>query len=63
MNLTTLGGRKFILSIGCGIVSSLLLWFGKLDANNYTMLIGFTIGAYITGGTIDNLKSMTKEEL
>lgn len=61
MNYTSLGGRKFILCIGCGVVSSILLWFGKLDANNYTMLIGFTIGAYIAGGTIDNIKNFTKE--
>ena len=61
MDITSLGGRKFILSVGCGIVSSILLWFGKLDANNYTMLIGFTIGAYITGGTIDNIKNSIKE--
>jgi hypothetical protein len=61
MSLTSLGGRKFILCVGCGIVSSLLLWFGKLDAANYTMLIGFTIGAYITGGTIDNIKGINKQ--
>lgn len=61
MDLTPLGGRKFVLCVGCGIVASFLLWYGKLDANNYTMLIGFTIGAYITGGTIDNIKNSLKE--
>lgn len=61
MDFSALGGRKFILCVGCGVVSSVLLWLGKLDASNYTMLIGFTIGAYITGGTIDNIKNLTKE--
>jgi hypothetical protein len=57
MDFTKLGGRKFILCLGCGLASTILLWFGKLTSNDYVMLIGFTIGAYITGGTIENVKA------
>jgi hypothetical protein len=62
MDLTFLGGRKFILTVGCGIVTSILLWFGKLTSADYTMLIGFTVGAYITGGTLENIKTLKNEE-
>ena len=41
------GGRTFLLTLGCGIVASLLLWFGKLDGGSYTTLILGTVGAYI----------------
>ena len=31
MDLDTFGGRRFLLSVGSGVVTSLLQWFGKLD--------------------------------
>lgn len=62
MNFETVGGRKFFLSVGCGVVSTVLLWFGKLTSSDFVMLAGFTVGAYITGGTLENIKTYTKEE-
>jgi hypothetical protein len=56
MNFETVGGRKFFLTIGCGIVSTVLLWYGKLTSGDFVMLAGFTVGAYIAGGTIENIK-------
>jgi hypothetical protein len=56
MNFNTLGGRKFVLTMGCGIVSTILLWFGKLTSADFVMITSFTIGAYIAGGTIENVK-------
>jgi hypothetical protein len=57
MNFNTIGGRKFFLTLGCGLVSTVLLWYGKLTSSDFVMLSGFTIGAYITGGTIENVKT------
>jgi hypothetical protein len=51
MNLTNLGGRRFLLTVGCGIVCTALLWAGKLDATNYRDLILGTVAAYIVGNT------------
>lgn len=49
MNLDTFGGRKFLLCVGCHLISSLLLWFGKLDGSAYTTIILASVGAYIAG--------------
>jgi len=52
------GGRKFLLSVGCALITSILVWFGKIDGTEYVSLIGFTVGAYIAGGTLDNIKKI-----
>lgn len=44
-----MGGRKFLLCVGCGAVTSLLLWFGKLESGSYTAIILGTVGAFIAG--------------
>jgi hypothetical protein len=44
-----MGGRKFVLCLGCGIVTTVLLWFGKLDGAAYTTVILGTVGAFIVG--------------
>ena len=59
--MTIPGGRKFALSVGCGVVTSCLLWFGKLGSGEYATIIVATIAAYITGGTVDNIKGKSSE--
>lgn len=44
-----LGGRKFVATIGCGIATTLLTWFAKIDAGTYQFVTIATVGAYITG--------------
>lgn len=44
-----LGGRKFILSMGAGIVSSLLLLAGVLTSSDYVLVVLGTVGAFIAG--------------
>lgn len=44
-----IGGTRFILAVGCGLVTSALLWFDKLDGGSYTTVILGTVGAYIAG--------------
>lgn len=56
MNIQTLGGRRFLLTVGCGIVSSILLWYGKLDTGSYTAIILGTVGAYIAANTVQKVK-------
>lgn len=59
MNFTIFGGRKFAMAMGAAIVTTALQWFGKLDPSGttYAAVILGTVGAYITAGTIDNLKA------
>jgi hypothetical protein len=49
--ITQLGGRRFLLTLGCGIATTILVWFGKIDGMTYSAVILGTVAAYITGNT------------
>lgn len=49
-NFEIVGGRRFMLCVGCGLMSSILVWFGKIDSAGYVTLTLGTVGAYITAG-------------
>jgi hypothetical protein len=51
------GDEKFILVVGCGFVDTVLVWFGKIDQNNYVTLTALTIGAYLTGKAVEGIAS------
>lgn len=46
-----IGGRKFILSMGAGIISSVLLAFGVLSSSDYVLVVLGTVGAFIAGNS------------
>lgn len=47
-----MGGRKFVATIGCGIATTLLTWFGKIDAGTYSLVTISTVGAFIGGNVL-----------
>lgn len=50
MNLIeSIGGRKFVMTLGCGVATTALTWFSKIDGNTYSLVIIATVGAYIAG--------------
>lgn len=51
--IENVGGRRFIATVGAGVVTSALQWFGKLDpaGTTYAMVILGTVGAFIGGNT------------
>ena len=53
MNLYTLGGRKFLLTLVSGAGTFLLVLLGKIDAATYAMVTIGTVGAYITGNVVE----------
>ena len=50
--LRYVGGRKFSLSVLSLLSSSLLVWFGKIDAGVYSAVV-ITVGSYITGNVFE----------
>lgn len=59
INLRTLGGRRFLLALGAGVMTTVLQWFGKLDAagTTYAIVIGSTVAAFITGNVAESIKT------
>jgi hypothetical protein len=59
MGIDFLGGRRFMLTVGCGVATSILQVLGKLDpaGSTYALVIVGTVGAYITGNTYQKIKA------
>jgi len=50
------GGRRFLLSVGCALVTTILTAFEKIDGATYAAVILGTVGAYIAGNTVQKVK-------
>lgn len=55
MKLDTVGGRKFVMVLGCGFVTTLLCWFGKISGDVYAETIKWTVGAFVTGTAFERI--------
>lgn len=49
MNFDTLGGRRYVMTMGCGVACTVLVWFGKIDGAIFRDVIIATVAAYIVG--------------
>ena len=48
---TPIGGRRFVMCMGCAIVCTALVWFGHISDMIFRDLIVATVGVYIAGNT------------
>lgn len=53
IDFDALGGRAFILAVGCSAVNTVLKWFDHLDNPSYTLIISATVGAYIAANAVE----------
>lgn len=58
--LAGVGGRRFLLSLGSGIVSSVLLWFAKIGEQTWATVVISTVAAYITGNVAGKRKDKSE---
>lgn len=57
MNLTSYGGRRWILALISGAGMFILALMGKINGTAYTMTTIGIVGAYITGNTAQKIKA------
>jgi hypothetical protein len=57
--ISAIGGRRFLLSLGSGVITSLLVWYGKIDGSIYRDVVLGTVGIYIAGNTFQKVKQGT----
>lgn len=55
-HLQNFGGRRFVMTMGCGIACTALLWFGKMDGPIFRDVIIATVAAYIAGNSWESVK-------
>ena len=56
MNLTAIGGRRFLMTMGCGMACTVLVWFGKIDGSVFRDILIATVAVYIAGNTYQKVK-------
>lgn len=61
MTINCLGGRRFLLTVGCGLATTILVWYSKISDEVYATVIIATVGAYIAGNTVQKVKGGTNE--
>jgi len=52
-----IGGRRFFLVFCTSVANTLLTWFSKIDGATYSLVTLGICGAYITGNTIQKIKT------
>lgn len=57
MNLSQIGGRRFLLTCACWASTTALTWYGKVDAGVYATVIIAVLGTYVAGNTVQKLKA------
>ena len=57
MNLSAIGGRRFLMTMGCGMACTVLVWFAKIDPPIFRDIIVATVAVYIAGNVTQKIKA------
>lgn len=49
--------QRFIMTLGCGIVTSILTWNGKITSETYGVVTLGTVGVFITAAVYEKVKA------
>jgi hypothetical protein len=49
MNFDAWGGRRFLMVMGCGVVCTVLVWYGKISDEVFAATVLGTVGVYVGG--------------
>jgi large-conductance mechanosensitive channel len=60
--MTKIGGRRFIMTMGCGIVCTLLVAFDHITDSIFRDIIIATVAVYIGGNTFQKVKAKNAGE-
>lgn len=62
--MAAVGGRRFVLCLGCSIMTTILQASGKLDpaGSTYALVILGTVGAYVAGNTTQKIKAPSQPD-
>lgn len=60
--LSAAGGRRFLLTLGSGVVTALLVAAQKITGEVYATVTIATVGSYIAGNVYQKRGAKTKEE-
>ena len=55
--MTIIGGRRFLLTVATQVSVTMLVWFGKISDDVYSVVVLATVAAYITGNTVQKVKA------
>lgn len=55
--IDTFGGRRFLLTLGCGVACTCLVWCAKISDSIFRDIIIATVAAYITGNTFEKVRT------
>jgi hypothetical protein len=53
MNFDTVGGRRFVFAVGLTVISTALLWLGKLTSGDFATILNFNVIALVAGHSTD----------
>lgn len=61
MNFDSIGGRRFFLTLGCGIASFILTWFGKISGSEFVTLTTLTLVPYLGFNTQQKIQGVKND--
>lgn len=60
-HIVTYGGRRFLLTVGAGLVCTLLVWAEKISDAIFRDIVIATVAVYIAGNTAQKIKGGSNE--